>query len=276
VTGKTMAMKKIDLRREDSGVPTTALREISLLRALSNHPNIVKLEHVVLYNQTLHLVMEFLDCDLKHYLDEKKRARKLLSPLEVKVFVYQILHGLAYCHTRKVLHRDLKPQNLLLKDGQIKLADFGLAREFNTRGNPYTHEVVTLWYRAPEVLLGCDHYGTAVDIWSVGTIFAELATCQPLFPSDCEIDLLFKMFQTLGTPTEQTLPGVTSFKYYKQCFPKWSTGNTLRQRVPEQCLDPIGFDLLTKMLIYDPSQRISALEALEHEYFHSLPFVQQQ
>jgi serine/threonine protein kinase len=120
------------------------------------------------------------------------------------------------------LHRDLKPQNLLInKEGNLKLADFGLARAFGVPLRTYTHEVVTLWYRAPEILLGGRQYSTGVDMWSVGCIFAEMATRKPLFPGDSEIDEIFKIFRILGTPTEADWPGVESFPDFKSSFPKW-------------------------------------------------------
>uniref|UniRef100_A0A8C2SPR2 cyclin-dependent kinase n=1 Tax=Coturnix japonica TaxID=93934 RepID=A0A8C2SPR2_COTJA len=137
--------------------------------------------------------------------------------------MFQLLQGLAFCHAHRVLHRDLKPQNLLINaDGAIKLADFGLARAFGVPVRTYTHEVVTLWYRAPEILLGCKYYSTAVDIWSLGCIFAEMVTRRALFPGDSEIDQLFRIFRTLGTPDEASWPGVTALPDYKPSFPKWA------------------------------------------------------
>jgi serine/threonine protein kinase len=120
------------------------------------------------------LVFEFLDNDLKQYIDLKRKKKQTLDPYLIKSYLFQILKGIAFCHSHRVLHRDLKPQNLLIdKEGNIKLADFGLARAFNLPIRTYTHEVVTLWYRSPEILLGGKHYSTGVDIWSIGCIFAE-------------------------------------------------------------------------------------------------------
>merc|ERR1712042_358761 len=134
----------------------------------------------------------------------------LPEPLAMS-YLKQLLEGIAYCHKHRVLHRDLKPQNLLIdQHGAIKLADFGLARAFGVPVRVYTHEVVTLWYRAPEVLLGAARYSTPVDLWSIGTIFAELATKKPLFHGDSEIDQLFRIFRTLGTPNNDVWPDVES------------------------------------------------------------------
>ncbi|KAF9208412.1 Cyclin-dependent kinase catalytic subunit [Haplosporangium sp. Z 27] len=161
-----------------------------------------------------------------------------------------------FCHSRRILHRDLKPQNLLInKGGRLKLADFGLARAFGIPLRTYTHEVVTLWYRAPEILLGSRHYSTAVDMWSVGCIFAEMITRKPLFPGDSEIDELFKIFRLRGTPNEEIWPGVSAHKDWKQEFPQWSR-KPLESVLPQ--LDKDGIDLLSQMMEYDPARRISA------------------
>eukprot|EP00914_Ancora_sagittata_P028213 GHVO01055494.1.p1 GENE.GHVO01055494.1~~GHVO01055494.1.p1 ORF type:complete len:311 (-),score=34.74 GHVO01055494.1:134-1066(-) len=265
-TNRTVALKKIRLESEEEGVPSTAIREISLLRELQ-HPNIVCLEDVLMQEKKLYLVFEFLSMDLKKYMDSIPSDQSM-TPMLVKSYTYQILHGLCFCHGTRVLHRDLKPQNLLIdSNGVIKLADFGLARAFGVPVRVYTHEVVTLWYRAPEVLLGSQRYSTPVDIWSIGCIFAEMVKKRPLFHGDSEIDQLFRIFRTLTTPTEETWPGVTSLPDYKPTFPNWKT-NTLPQAVKTLTAD--GLDLLQQTLTYDTTSRISAKDALNHPYFHDL------
>ncbi|XP_071066916.1 cyclin-dependent kinase 3 isoform X2 [Dasypus novemcinctus] len=162
--------------RETEGVPSTAIREISLLKEL-NHPNIVRLLDVVHSDKKLYLVFEFLSQDLKKYMDST--AASELPRHLVKSYLFQLLQGVNFCHSHRVIHRDLKPQNLLINElGAIKLADFGLARAFGVPLRTYTHEVVTLWYRAPEILLGSKFYSTAVDVWSIGCIFAEMQLLQ--------------------------------------------------------------------------------------------------
>jgi len=269
-TNKFVALKKIRLEVEDQGVPSTAIREISLLKEL-RHPNIVNLEDVIHRDQKLYLVFEFLDNDLRRYMD---RVGGKMNKLLVKSYLFQLLQGMCYCHSHRVLHRDLKPQNLLIdQKGGLKIADFGLARAFCVPIRAFTHEVVTLWYRAPEILLGGKLYSTPVDMWSIGCIFAEMATHVPLFPGDSEIDQLFQIFRALGTPNETTWPGVSSFKDYKSTFPQWP-GGPLTRLLPD--MDQLGLDLLSKMLIYEPNKRISAREAMRHPYFADLLKYQQQ
>lgn len=184
----------------------------------------------------------------------------------------QILEAIVFCHARRIVHRDLKPQNLLIsRDGAtVKLADFGLARAFGIPVRVYTHEVVTLWYRAPEVLLGAARYSTPVDVWSIGCIFAEMATGAPLFHGDSEIDQLFRVFRTLGTPSETLWPGVSQLPDFKSSFPSWRS-NVLKTVVPGICDD--GLDLLTRCLTYDPQQRISGKACLLHPYFDGITVV---
>ncbi|ODO09419.1 cyclin-dependent kinase 1 [Cryptococcus amylolentus CBS 6273] len=266
-TGSIVALKKIRLEAEDEGVPSTSIREISLLKELSKDDNIVKLLDIVHSEAKLYLVFEFLDMDLKKYMDSLGE-KDGLGPDMVKKFSYQLIKGIYFCHGHRILHRDLKPQNLLInKGGDLKIADFGLARAFGIPLRTYTHEVVTLWYRAPEVLLGSRHYSTAIDMWSVGCIVAEMATRQPLFPGDSEIDEIFRIFRVLGTPDEDVWPGVRSLPDYKPTFPQWSPIN-LGDVV--KGLDADGMDLVAQTLVFDPAHRISAKRALRHPYFDTV------
>jgi len=264
-SGQIVALKKIRLEAEDEGVPSTAIREISLLKELKDD-NVVRLLDIVHAEQKLYLVFEFLDVDLKRYIETGNQNRKPITAPIVKKFTHQLNLGLLYCHSHRILHRDLKPQNLLIDQrDNLKLADFGLARAFGIPMRTYTHEVVTLWYRAPEVLLGSRHYSTAVDMWSVGCILAEMAMAGvPLFPGDSEIDEIFKIFRILGTPNEEVWPNVSTLPDYKPSFPQWS-GLDLGRIVTT--LDEAGMDLLKRSLVYDSAKRISAKRALQHPYF---------
>nr|ACO11271.1 Cell division control protein 2 homolog [Caligus rogercresseyi] len=262
-TDEIVAMKKIRLESEEEGIPSTAIREISLLKELQ-HPNIVCLQDVLMQENKLYLIFEYLTMDLKKFMDSKAKMDMDL----VKSYVYQILQGILFCHCRRVVHRDLKPQNLLIdKEGAIKIADFGLARAFGIPVRVYTHEVVTLWYRAPEILLGSNKYSCPIDIWSIGCIFAELCNKKPLFRGDSEIDQLFRIFRVLRTPTDDIWPGVTQLPDFKATFPSWGE-NDLESQMKN--LDKDGLDLLQSMLHYDPAKRISARRALKHPYFDNL------
>ncbi|KAL4854142.1 Cell division control protein 2 A [Chlorella vulgaris] len=266
VTQRVLALKQIRLEQEEEGVPSTAIREISLLKEL-NHENIVCLEDVVHEDRKLYLVFEFLDVDLKKHMDSNPQLYQ--DQTVVKHFLYQMLQGIAYCHSHRILHRDMKPQNLLIDrvTNTMKLADFGLARAFGIPVRQYTHEVITLWYRAPEILLGVKHYSTPVDLWSIGCIFAEMINQKPLFPGDSEIDELYKIFQVLGTPSEASWPGVSQLPDYKDCFPQWRPRD-LQSVVPT--LDALGVDLLGHLLQYNPSERITARAALDHPWFQQV------
>ncbi|CAE8645365.1 unnamed protein product [Polarella glacialis] len=194
-TGRRVAIKKMYGMQADEGVPATALREIALLKDLS-HVNVIRLYEVFSGPRYMHLVVEFLDMDLRVYLKQH-------GPLQdawLKSAAQQCFAGLAHCHGRLVLHRDLKPQNVLvdIRERRLVLADLGLARHFTVPLKVYTHEVATLWYRSIEILLGQQMYGPSMDVSSLGCIVAEMATGRVLFPSDSEIDTIFRILRLLG------------------------------------------------------------------------------
>jgi len=265
-TGQRVAIKKIVIVYEDDGVPATAIREIALLKNC-NHPNVIRLRHVSATAHSLYLVFDCLDMDLRAYM---KRYGVLRDDL-LRNAAYQCFRGVGYCHDRCILHRDLKPQNVLVdvRNLRLVLADYGLARAFSLPLKVYTHEVVTLWYRAPEILLGETRYGPPMDIWSLGCILAEMPTCEALFPGDSEIDTIFKIFRTLGTPGDDEWPGVTSLRDFSSRFPKWQdTGlNEVRRIAENNGLREDGMDLLRQCLTYNVAGRPSARESLRHAFF---------
>jgi serine/threonine protein kinase len=275
-SGDTIAIKRIPFADStpEGGVPCSVIREISLLREL-DHPNVVRLLDVIQSQPGgLYLVFEFVQHDLKSFMDQHQTSddihQRVGLPIPmVRSFLRQILAGVGFCHTYRVLHRDLKPHNLLISANgqQLKLADFGLARLSGLPNGPYTSEVVTLWYRAPELLMGGNRYSAAVDLWSVGCIFAEMATGMPLFPGRSDIDQLFKIFQRRGTPTPHIWPAANRMPHYNPEFPSWPE----RPITDFVSLEALGStnaaDLLTQLLQYDPDRRIACKQALQHPYF---------
>lgn len=266
-TGAFVALKEIHLDSEE-GTPSTAIREISLMKELK-HENIVSLYDVIHTENKLMLVFEYMDKDLKKYMDSYTNShsgqRGALEAATIKSFMWQLLRGIAFCHDNRVLHRDLKPQNLLINNsGQLKLADFGLARAFGIPVNTFSNEVVTLWYRAPDVLLGSRTYNTSIDIWSAGCIMAEMFTGRPLFPGTTNEDQLLKIFRLMGTPSERSWPGISAFPEYKPTWPVYAT-QELRAILPQ--VDSLGLQLLGQMLQMRPEMRCSAHQALAHPWF---------
>ncbi|CAB4061218.1 CDK5 [Lepeophtheirus salmonis] len=225
-----VALKRVRLDDDDEGVPSSALREICLLKELKH-----KKHH------------------LKKYFDSLNGE---IDAAIVKSFMHQLLKGLSYIHGQNVLHRDLKPQNLLInKTGELKLADFGLARAFGIPVRCYSAEVVTLWYRPPDVLFGAKLYSTSIDMWSAGCIFAEMANAgRPLFPGSDVDDQLKRIFKLLGTPTEESWSGMSQLPEYKQ-FPIYLPAMSFAQVISK--LSNRGKDLLQRLLVCNPNKRIS-------------------
>ncbi|RKK83823.1 Serine/threonine-protein kinase ppk23 [Fusarium oxysporum] len=275
-TGKVVALKRLKLEPQDrNGLPVTGLREIQILKDCQ-HRNIVTMEEVVVGDDvsrpdnSLFLVLEFVEHDLKSILDDMPEP--FLSS-EVKRLLLQLTSGIAYLHDNWILHRDLKTSNLLLNNrGQLKIADFGMARYVGDPPPKLTQLVVTLWYRAPELLLGAKTYDAAVDMWSVGCIFGELVTREPLLQGKNEVDQVSRTFELCGVPTEETWPGFRRLPNARSLrLPKTqvATGSVIRARFPG--LTTAGASLLGDLLSLDPERRPSASEMLQHEYFRQDP-----
>ncbi|KAK8810592.1 hypothetical protein WA158_007167 [Blastocystis sp. Blastoise] len=263
-TGHIVAIKKMSFGKPDEGIPPVILRETAILRDL-HHPNIVHLESIIVEDTHISLVFEFVETDLKKYMESFRYG---LGPDQIKKFLFQLLLAVRYLHSKKIFHRDIKPQNILVDSkGCLKLTDFGLSRHFGFPLKTYTREVVTLYYRAPEIFLGDEHYLAAIDVWSIGCIFAEMVNNDFIFQGETEVSILFTIFHKLGTPTEETWPGVSQLPNMNPNFPHWPQRH-IRQFVPS--LEPQGQDLLEKMLILNPEERISTKDALDHPYFDDI------
>ncbi|TYK28474.1 cyclin-dependent kinase D-3-like [Cucumis melo var. makuwa] len=263
-TGQTVAIKKIRLGKQKEGVNFTALREIKLLKELKDS-NIIELIDAFPHKGNLHLVFEFMETDLEAVIRDRNI---FLSPADIKSYLQMTLKGLAYCHKKWVLHRDMKPNNLLIgSNGQLKLADFGLARIFGSPDRRFTHQVFARWYRAPELLFGTKQYGSAVDVWAAACIFAELLLRRPFLQGSSDIDQLGKIFAAFGTPTPSQWPDMLYLPDYVEF--QYVPAPPLRSLFPMASDDTL--DLLSKMFAYDPKSRITIQQALEHRYFTSAP-----
>ncbi|KAI3988423.1 hypothetical protein MKX01_031641 [Papaver californicum] len=273
-TGEVVALKKVKMEKEREGFPMTALREINILLS-TDHPSIVEVKEVVMDGlDSIFMVMEYMEHDLKSIMETKRQP---FSQSEVKCLMLQLLEGVEYLHDNWVLHRDLKTSNILMNNqGELKICDFGMSRLYGSPLKQYTQLVVTLWYRAPELLLGAKQYSTAIDMWSLGCIMAELLSKEPLFNGKTEVDQLDKIFKTLGTPSEMIWPGVSKLPGAKVKFAKQQF-NLLRKKFPPTAftgspvLSDAGFDLLNRLLTYDPAKRITSEEAVNHEWFREVP-----
>lgn len=266
ITQKKVAIKKIKCFDPTQGIPSTTLKEISILRECS-HPNIVRLEKIEHEDgqRKLYLVFEMLEMDLGTFLRQNWR-NKMLEEVAKKI-LYEILKGLDYLHCNRILHRDLKPDNILLDKNlkRIKLADFGLSRTVQQPMRLYSKEILTLWYRAPEICMGRQDYSFGVDSWAVGCIMAEIFRGKPIFQGQSDSEQLMIIFKNLGTPDEKIWPGLVKYKSFTPKFPKFEK-KKVRDLFPE-INDEDGWDLLEKLLSLDPNSRICAKEALNHEYF---------
>ncbi|EEB05336.2 CMGC/CDK/CDK8 protein kinase Srb10 [Schizosaccharomyces japonicus yFS275] len=268
-----------------NGISQSAIREISLCREL-HHENIVNLVDVMIDGTNISMVFEYAEYDLLQIIQFHLRPRPHPIPKSIiKSFTWQILNGIAYLHENWILHRDLKPANILItEEGVVKVGDLGLGRIFrDSLQSLYASDrvVVTIWYRAPELLLGARNYTPAIDMWAIGCVFAEILALGPLFKGEemkmetkkvvpFQKNQMLRIMEVLGTPTEERWPGLSQYPEYHQLatYDVQYWNNLLPQWYHSvKANDPDGLDLLMKLLEYDPSKRISAKDALSHSFF---------
>lgn len=258
IDGSIVTIKKLLVLDENEGIPTDIVREVTILRSLE-HPNIVRLYDVVNKGRYFYFIMEYCPLTLLDYITKSPDRET------IRHYMKQLLLALSYCHMHGIMHRNIHPRNILISiDGSIKLDGFSSALPFVSRQAIYTTDFVTVTYQAPELLLGALNYTCAIDIWSVGCIFAQMLTGNVLFNGDSQIDQLYRIFMCKGTPTEDTWRGVSTlpeYNFFSKIFTK-------QDRIINGLSD-IEYSLLENMLTYDPRQRITATECLKHKYFNN-------
>ncbi|KAI6223466.1 Cell division protein kinase 7 [Aphelenchoides besseyi] len=268
MTGDVVAIKKIKLgsRSETAdGINRTALREIKLLQEIQ-HDNVITLRDVFGRRTNIQLVFDFMDTDLENLIRD---TNIILTASHIKNMCLQMLLGVEYLHLHWILHRDLKPNNLLMNgNGRMKIADFGLARFFGSPNRIYTHQVVTRWYRCPELLYGARAYGTGVDIWSVGCIIAELLLRVPFFAGESDLDQLCKIYSVLGIPTDEEWPERKELHDYVII----NESGRIELSTIFTAASPALIQLMGHCLKVNPNHRCTCTVALQSDYFQEAPF----
>ena len=261
-----VALKKVKFQGDkNQGIPQSSLRELAVLKEL-DHDNIIKLYDIVQskeQNFELFLSFEMADMDLRQFIHNNSNT---LSKQKIKSVMKELLNGVNHMHSKRIIHRDLKPENILVSrlGEQVKVADFGLSRTIHNPLRPYSREILSLWYRSPELCMGYKHYSIGVDTWALGCIFYELTTGKPLFKEKTDTGMLFKIFELFGTPTDENWSWVTKITGFNCSFPVFQAKG-LRSLLPG--VEEAAIDLMSRLLALNPLNRMTCVEALNHPYF---------
>jgi cyclin-dependent kinase 7 len=257
-----VAIKKIKKTEYSQGQEISAIREIKALKNIKSE-FVIDMKDIFIHKNAIHLVLEYIEFDLEAILKNKSIV---IMPGDIKAWMHMLLRGLLECHNNLFIHRDIKPNNLLIKsDGTLKLADFGLTRVID---NKMTVQAITRWYRPLEMLLGASSYSYSADMWGVGAVFAEMFLRVPFFAADNDFQQIDMIFKALGTPSEKDWPLIKELPGWFEF--KKTAGVSFE--VLFSAASPDAIDLMKKLLTFDPTKRISCLNALKHEYFSTKPF----
>lgn len=267
-TKEIVALKKMRMEKEKDGLPISALREMNILLSL-RHENIVEVREIAVGKSldSIFMVMSYCEQDLASLLDNMSTP---FTESQVKCIMLQLFKGIKFLHSKYIVHRDLKVSNLLMTDkGEVKIADFGLARTFGVPAEAMTPKVVTMWYRAPELLLGEKNMTIAIDMWSVGCILGELLSHKPMLPGRSEIHQLDLIIDMFGTPSEAIWPGMSKLPMLELITLKQQPYNNLRPNFP--WLSDAGIKLLNQLFMFDPTKRATASECISSTYMKENP-----
>ncbi|XP_021367359.1 cyclin-dependent kinase-like 1 isoform X5 [Mizuhopecten yessoensis] len=267
-TGGIVAIKRFVESEDDPLIKKIAMREIRMLKQLK-HPNLVNLIEVFRRKKRLHLVFEYVDHTVLHELERFPRG---VSEDLIKKIVSQLLEAVNYCHSRNCIHRDVKPENILLStERQVKLCDFGFARVLTGPSDNYTDYVATRWYRAPELLVGDPKYGPPVDVWAIGCVFAELLSGQALWPGKSDLDQIFQIKKTLGDLLPSQKSAFSSNIFFQGLeIPNVEPENYEPLELKFHKMSPVALSFMKNCLNMDPAERMTCEELLKHPYLDGM------